>query len=398
MATNILLPQWGMNMKEGTVVRWLKKEGDSVNLGEPLAEIETTKIDSELEAPAAGVVAHIVVPEGATVPVGALLLVLGAPGEQVPKPAPPQLAAPVAAPSRTPSPRPSSTPVTVAAGSPGAPAVLPQVTPVARRLAQEHGINLQRVRGTGPNGRISEADVRQAIERQAQAGPVTVVPLRGIRRTIAERMVLSLQTMAQVTLLTEADVTTMMELKRGLLASWRPHRLRPMDQDLIVAATVKTLKSHPRLNAVMEGDEIRQLGEVNIGVAMALPDGVIVPVLRRAGEKGILAIAQELRVLAEKARDGKLTVDDISDGTFTITSLASLDVDGFTPIINPPEVAILGVGRVVEKPAVYNGEIAKRSMMALSLTFDHRALDGAPAAQFLQAVRRSLEEPQWMAT
>ena len=390
MPTNVILPQWGMNMQEGTLVKWLKKEGDSVSQGEPLVEVETAKINSELESPSAGVVAHILATEGSTVQVGSVVAIIAAPGEQVARPAPAAPAAPTSAAPSTTVPLASPRPAT--AGASG------QVVPAARRLAQQHNLDMALVQGTGPGGRITEADVQRALDtRDRPAPPPGVTPLTGVRKTIAERMLQSIQTMAQVTLTTEADVTEMVAIRKELLAQWRPHRLRPMDQDLVIKAVARALADHPSVNAVLDSSGLRRMAEVNIGVALALAEGLIVGVVHNANKKTLLTIAQEVRDLAAKARDGKLSPEDVTGSSFTITSLASFDIDAFTPIINPPEVAILGVGRIVEKPAIHQGEIAKRSMMFLSLTFDHRALDGAPAAQFLQTVKRYLEEPRWMA-
>jgi pyruvate dehydrogenase E2 component (dihydrolipoamide acetyltransferase) len=197
--------------------------------------------------------------------------------------------------------------------------------------------------------------------------------------------------MAQVTLTTEADVTGMVRLREELVSRWRPRRIRPLDQDIVVKAAADALEEHPRLNATLVDGEVRLLDDVNIGVAMSVPDGLMVPVIRNASGKDLLAIARESRELANKARKGELNIDDVTGAGFTITSLASYEIDAFTPIIDPPQVAILGVGRTVEKPAAHEGKIALRSMMHLSLTFDHRALDGVPASEFLRTVKRNLE-------
>ena len=439
MSTNVLLPQWGMNMEDGLLVSWLVKEGDTVEAGQPLVEVETAKIESELESPVSGVVAHIMAAEGTTVDVGTIVAVIGEPGESVPRPStdPPQRA-PRSAATRKTAPRGRG----AKAGGPGRSV---QVTPVARKLAGQQGIDLGQVQGTGPNGRITEEDVWQAVEAEragvrtevqvvprarqlaneqgiklgqvngtgpngrilvadveraiaAQGtGKVTQVhPLKGLRKTIADRMMRSVQSMAQVTLTTEADMTEAVRLRERLLSQWRPHRIRPLDLDLIVKATATGLKEHPRLNAALVDDELRLLEEVNLGIAMAVPEGLMVPVIKGADQKDLLTIAGEIRALADKSRKGDLSVDDMLGGTFTITSLASYDVDAFTPIIDPPQVAILGIGRIAEKPAVHQGQVVVRSMMFLSLTFDHRALDGVPAGEFLQAVKKGLEELAWM--
>jgi pyruvate dehydrogenase E2 component (dihydrolipoamide acetyltransferase) len=389
MATNVLLPQWGMNMEDGLLVKWLVKEGDTVEAGQPLVEVETAKINSELEAPVSGVIAHIVAESGTTVDVGTVLAVIVEPGESVPRPesGKPKPTFAVGA-----TPRRSAPGGAVAGGG-------RQVTPVARRLARESDIDLAEVEGTGSGGRVTEEDVRRAVEAREPAGPVPagqVVVLGGLRKTIADRMVQSVRSMAQVTLTTEADVTEMVRLRESLVSAWRPQRIRPLDQDLILWATGRALKEHPRLNATLDGDEMRLLDEINIGVATPVAEGLVVTVVRRADEKELLGIAKDSRELAKRARDGALTVDDVTGASFTVTSLAGYDIDAFTPIIDPPQVAILGVGRVVERPAAHEGHVALRSMMHLSLTFDHRALDGVPAAEFLRTLKRMLERAEEM--
>ena len=390
MATEIMLPQWGMEMQDGTIVKWLKNEGDPVVEGEPLVEIETAKLTSEVESTASGVLAHILVQVGETVPVRAVLAIVAAPGETVPRP---ERATPAAA---------QTSAVSAATSAEAAARPTVQATPVARRLAKDHGIDLGTVQGTGPNGRITDADLRRIIEGQPEAAtatdvPVTeVVPLTGMRGAIAQNMLKSAQGTASVTLTTEADVTELAQLQRDLVAEWRTHRIRPLELEFIVKAVASGLKSHPHLNAILVDNEVRVLSEVNVGVAMALPQGLVVPVIRQADQKGLLEIAQAVREVANKSRRGGLSPEETMGGTFTITALGSFDIDAFTPIINPPQVAILGVGRTVEKPVVRDGELTIRSMMYLSLTFDHRALDGAPAAEFLRGVGRSLEAPQWM--
>jgi pyruvate dehydrogenase E2 component (dihydrolipoamide acetyltransferase) len=442
MAHEIVLPQWGMEMQDAIIVRWLKKEGDPIQEGEPLVELETSKIETEMESTASGVVAHILVPEGATVPIRTVLAIVAAPGEQVPRP-------PGAAPSVTVAPAPAISSPVATAPSQGAGQVAPQVVPAARRLAQEkgialsqiqgtgpagrilledvqraivartaapptpaavavqvtpaarylarqHGIDLSTVQGTGPRGRIVIEDVQRALETQAQpmAQPAQAVPIRGMRQTIATRMLQSLQSMAQVTLTSEVDVTDAMTLRNGLARQWPDGGLSPLH--LVIKATARALKEHPRMNAIQKEHEVELVQEINVGVAVSLQEGLIVPTIRRADAKSLGEIASEARDLANRAREGKASYDEVTGGTFTITNLGAYGIDAFTPIINPPQVGILGVGRVVEKPAVYQGEIAKRSMLFLSLTFDHRVIDGAPAAEFLHTVKGYLEDPWWM--
>ena len=395
MATEILLPQWGMEMQDGTIIRWLKKEGDPVEEGEPIVEVETAKLQTELESTVSGILAHIVALEGEIVPIRAVLAVVTDPGEEVPRPPSAASSSTTAttSPSSPPSQQvvgssaPTPTPVTTSDGA------RVQVVPAARRLAQQHSIDLDQVQGTGPRGRILIADVEKAIQTPAQAGP-QVVPISGMRRTIATRMLQSLQSMAQVTLTTEANVAEAMALRQGLARHLKDGGLNP--QYLVIKATAEALKQHPRLNALQLEEQVQLMEEVNIGFAVSLAEGLMTPVIRDARAKSLAEIASEGRELAAKTREGKAKPEEVTGGTFTVTNLGAYDVDAFTPIINPPQVAILGVGRVVEKPIIVDGEITKCAMMYLSLTFDHRVVDGAPAAEFLQSVKKLLEDPWWM--
>ena len=438
MATNVLLPQWGMNMEDGTLTKWLVNEGDEIAEGQPLVEIETAKINSELESPASGVVAHIMAAEGSLVKVGEMVAVIAEPGENPPRPEPGASASPAAARRRQ---RRGSERPARGSGS-------RQVTPVARRLARDNNIDIDEISGTGPRGRVTEQDVRDAIEARQRpqrsrvqvvprarqlagqesidlaevtgSGPngrivvvdveraiaerdagkaraeaiAEVVPLTGLRKTIADRMTMSVSTMAQVTLTTEADVTELMKLRESLVSEWRPHRLRPLDLDIIIAAVAKTLKEHPRLNAHLVDGEVLLLKDVDLGLAIAVPEGLVVAVLRGSDSLDLLGTAQAMRELADKTRKGNLGVDDVTGAGFTVTALSNYDIDVFTPIIDPPQVAILGLGRAIEKPVVVDGEIVVRSMMHLSVTFDHRALDGVPVAEFIRTLKAKLESPQ----
>ncbi len=368
MAVQVVMPKLGMAMTEGEVVKWLKEDGAQVAKDEPIVQVMSKKITYEVRAPQAGVLRHAVPPKQ-KVPVGAVIGYIAAPGEEVPL-------APAAAPG---------------------PAAQAEVlaTPMAKRLAREHGIDLREVRGTGPGGRIQESDVLAYLEqrRQAPAAPeappaARVIPFAGMRRAIAERMTESLQTMAQVTVTTEADVTGLVEFVDRLKA-----RADISYTAVLVKAVAAALKQHPILNSTLVGDEIRLLDEINIGVGVALDEGLIVPVIRNADRLSLAEIDRELKRLAAAARAGTLTVDEVTGSTFTISNLGMYGVDAFTPIINPPEVAILGVGRIIEKPAVYRGQVAVRSLMTLSLTFDHRVVDGAPAAAFLQTLAGMLAQP-----
>jgi pyruvate dehydrogenase E2 component (dihydrolipoamide acetyltransferase) len=278
------------------------------------------------------------------------------------------------------------------------------VTPRARALAKELGVNADDVQGTGPSGRVTEDDIRKAASGGAPAAskpapsrvPVKeTIRLSGMRATIARRMSESAQA-PRVTLNTHADVTAAIEVQRKLVDKWRAVKIRPQYQDLVVAALARALKETPRANAHLVGDEIRILDEVNIGVAMAVADGLLVPVIKNADKKTALEMAQEIRELARAAKAGSLKADQLSGSTFSLTNLGSYDVESFDPLLNPPEIGILGVGRVEERPAVIDGEIKIRSIGHLSLAFDHRAWDGAPAAEFLRTIVKHLKSPEWL--
>jgi len=402
------MPKFGLTMHEGTLQRYFKAAGEAVKAGEPIYEVETEKVLYEVEAPGSGVLALWIHPEGDTVECGGLVALIATPGEDVAA-----LAAQHGASGAIAQLRPRVAEGGEPDGSPpsataqAAPAVAPDgrrlVSPVARKLAIELGVDLVRVNGTGPGGRVTREDFERAAQGGARtpsapplaaatAAPAAVatastkprvrtLPMRGMRKTIAARMQQSLRETAQLTISTEADVSAAVEL-RGRLT-------REFDftyTDLLIHAAARALIRHPRMNARLVDDAINESAEVNVGMAVALDEGLIVPVVRAADRKSLREIALETTELAARARAGKLTLDEVSGGTFTITNLGGFGVDVFTPILNLGEVGILGVGRIIEKPAIYRGEIAKRSMLALSLTFDHRIIDGAPAAAFLQTV------------
>ncbi len=382
------MPKFGLTMHEGTIQRFFKAAGERVNAGEPLYEVETEKVLYEVEAPASGTLATTLFDEGATVECGVAVAVIAEVGEDV---------AAIAARYE------KSTAQTLNHGSPlTSPPSNPSATvanagvrrtasPIARKLASELGVNLDKVEGTGPGGRITREDVARAAKSSTKAKsplPATApsaerVAFRGVRKVIAERMHQSLHASAQITITAEADVTPATE--------FRARMTREFDfsyTDMMIYSVARALMRHTRMNARLNenGAEIALNASANVGIAVALDEGLIVPVVQRAESKSLQEIAIESRALGEKARSGNLKLEDVHGGTFTITNLGMFGVDAFTPILNPGETGILGVGRIVEKPAVFNGAIAKRAMIWLSLTFDHRVVDGAPAAEFLQSV------------
>lgn len=375
MPVEIVMPKFGLTMQEGKIQQWFKAEGDAIETGQPLFEVETEKVLYEVEAPASGVVAKLLYPLESTVPCAKAVAVIAVGGED-----PAAIAKAYA--SKAPEAGTSALPH---AGAPASqrtastPAGAIVATPAARKLAKDRGIDLATVKGTGPGGRITREDV------EAAAAMPQGTPLHGMRKSIADRMFKSLQSTAQLTITTEADVTPLVARREQLKKEFNL-----TFTDMLIEAVAGALVAHPRLRLTVEGDLIQPHEEVNVGIAVALDEGLIVPVIRHADTKSLQQIADESRRLAEKARAGSLGVDEVSGGTFTITNLGMYGIDAFTPIINQPQIAILGVGRIVPKPAVHDGQIAIRSMMTLSLTFDHRIVDGAPAAAFLQDVAARL--------
>ena len=425
MAINVTMPKWGLTMKEGKVTKWYKNEGDSVQKGEDLFEVETEKITNKVESPGSGTLFQIVVPVGTTVAVGTILAVIAEPGEHPERIEGVQVSEVIEAAG-------ASSQGPAATEKPQEKKFVP-ASPAARRLAKELGIDLALVQGTGTDGRITEADVRRYHEEGPPAPKITPlaeemvkqegldistitgtgeggkitkedvkralerrtsIPLTGMRKTIADNMYASLQNTAQLTVFTEVDVTEMVRFRDLVQEEYKKDEtVKVSFNDIVILATSRALKRFPMMNSALIGDEILLHNAVNMGIAVSLSDGLIVPVLRDADKKGLLQIARESRELAQKAYEGTLTVDDVTGGTFTISNVSMLEVDGFTPILRPPETGILGAGRVKEKPVVYDGEIAIRSMMFLSLTFDHRVLDGTPAMAFLETVARYLQHP-----
>ncbi|HYB92418.1 MAG TPA: dihydrolipoamide acetyltransferase family protein [Candidatus Binataceae bacterium] len=397
MAIEVTMPKFGLTMQEGTVQRYFKSPGDAVAAGEPLYEVETEKVLYQVEAPAAGTLAIVLAAEGETVECGARVAVIAEPGEDLAaivaryriesKPVRP--AAGAAQPAREPAgaaaaPRPSS-----ALGAGGRRAV----SPIARKLAAELGVDVDAIEGSGPGGRVTREDVERAASASAAAKPAAPISapatgvsgeriaLRGVRKLIAERMHQSLRDTAQITITTEADAAPAVERRERLRA-----RFDLTYTDMIVYAVSRALLKHPRMNSQLKGGEIIVPDTVGVGIAVALEDGLIVPVVHDAARKRLDQIALEARELGERARAGALKLEDVTGATFTVTNLGTYGIDAFTPILNPGETGILGVGRIIEKPVVRGGEIVPRAMITLSLTFDHRVIDGAPAAEFLRSL------------
>lgn len=388
MPAEVVIPKLGMTMKDGTVQRWLVAHGAEVNSGAPLFVLTTDKLDVEVEAEATGIVHHVVA-EGTTLEPGGRIAWILAPGEGPPEG--------TAAPS--PSPASATPPASPPAPTRAAPPVIGRLvaTPVAKRLAAEVGVDLARVAGSGPGGRITKEDVEAAAAAQPSTPPATSVgvpvagqriPLTGMRGVIAQRMTASLQEMAQLTLGFDVEMDAVEKLRDLLRAdSERTGAPIPGYTDFVVKAVALALRDHPRCNATVNDGAIELLSDIHIGVAVALDNGLVVPVVRNADRLPLLELARETRRLSEAARSNTLTLDEMSGATFSVTALGMHGIDFFTPVVNPPNVAILGVGRVRDGIRFTKKHRPKRRReLTLSLTIDHRAIDGAPAAQFLRAI------------
>jgi 2-oxoglutarate dehydrogenase E2 component (dihydrolipoamide succinyltransferase) len=429
-ATIVSMPALGESVTEGTVTRWLKKVGDAVAADEPLLEVSTDKVDTEIPSPISGTLLSIDVPVDSTVAVGARLASIGVSGSPAPA-AKPTPVAPVAAAAPTPS----TTPAPVAAAVMPAPVTAPApvvatpmsasraddayVTPIVRKLAAEAGVNLATIKGTGVGGRIRKEDILAATPRAAATptatvmastaaaprGPLAVSPLRGttvsmsrLRKVIADRMVESLKISAQLTTVVEVDVTKIDRLRNAAKASFESREgVKLTFLPFFAVAVCEALKQHPVLNSSVEGDQITYHGAEHLGIAVDTDRGLLVPVVKDAGDLNMGGIARKISDVAARTRENKITPDELGGGTFTITNTGSRGALFDTPIINQPQVAILGLGAVVKRPMVVKGAdggetIAIRSMVYLALSYDHRVVDGADAARFLVTLKERLEE------
>jgi len=391
VATEVILPRLGQGMESGTIVRWLKSEGEPVEKGEPLFELDTDKVTQEVEAEAAGVLLKIAVAEG-EVPVGQTVAFIGNEGEDVPEVAAAEAPAQQAEPKEEPQPEPEARPAEPTATTNGR----VKASPLARRLARERGIDLATVHGTGPEGRIVAEDVERA-EAGAPPAPVALpagqaerVPLTNIRKTIARRLTEAWQ-IPVFQLQTSADMTRV----NALVA-----RLRERDADVRVTVTdvltkicAQALMRHREVNAEWTDDAILLHPSANVGLAVAAPQGLVVPVIRSAERLSLTEIAGRRSDLVGRARENKLRAEDLEGGTFTISNLGMYAVERFTAVLNPPQAAIVAVGATEDRVVPAGGETVVRPMVTLTGTFDHRAVDGAPAAAFLQTLKESLEDP-----
>jgi len=470
MSTEVIMPQMGESIAEGTIVKWIKQVGDKVGRDEPLFEISTDKVDAEIPSPAAGVLLEIKVGEGQTVPINTVVAVIGEAGS-APAPATETLAPTAPAPEE-PKPEQQSAPAPAeeipgaqaveapaapapAAPAPAAPPSAPAApssepagddsrrvrsSPLVRKIAQEHGVDISKIAGTGSGGRVTKEDILAYIEKgvpaaapapaapapapaapapatpAAPAAPsipaappaappapvyregerVRVEPMTVMRKRIAEHMVESRHTSAHVATVFEMDMTKIVELKNQLGKQFQERDgVKLTFTPLIVKAVVESLKAFPIINASIQGDDVVYKQDINIGIAVALDWGLIVPVVKRADEKNLLGLARAIGDISERARTKRLKPDEVQDGTFTITNPGIYGGLFGTPIINQPQVAILGVGAVEKRPVVINDAIGIRSMCYMCLSFDHRLIDGAVADQFMAHLKKTLEGGQF---
>jgi len=390
----LTMPKLGDTMEEGTVARWLKKPGDQVQEGEVIAEIETEKSVMEMYAYESGVLTEIYLPEGKTVPVGTPIAYLRTPDEPV------QPAQAAVSPQQTQPTAPEAVAETTLELPRREPGERIKASPLARRVAEAENVDLRLLTGTGPGGRIIEADVRDYLaaktpvpeHRPAQPTPAEIKPLSSLRRTIARRMTQSKQTVPHFYVTVEVDMKEASGLRKEL-NSLEGDRPKITFTDMMVKAAAVALSRVPQVGQQYTDEGVRTPPGANIGIAVALEDGLIVPVVRNCERKTLLTIARETKELVERARQGKLRPEEYSGGTITISNLGMFDVDSFIAIVNPPEAAILAVGSIADVPAVVDGQITIRPRMKVTISADHRVLDGAIAARYMQEFKRALEQP-----
>jgi pyruvate dehydrogenase E2 component (dihydrolipoamide acetyltransferase) len=420
MATKVIMPKLSPTMEEGQISRWLKKEGDKVSMGEPLAEIDTDKATMEMQALANGVLLKILIGEGETAPLGQLIAVVGEPNEDIASllsEAPAAAAKPQEQKqeqAKAPEP-----PAQASAPAPQANGRQPQaatsdsgrmiVSPLAARMAAEAGIDLRSLQGSGPGGRIIKKDIEAALSQpKAEAGaPLRLVesphfgvsgyrdePATEIRKVIAKRLVTSLGPVPHFFLTTDIEMDRAAEMRRGINAL--DPDLKISINDIIIKVTAAALMQHPQVNASFQEKIVRYYEHADIGVAVAIEDGLITPVVRAADQKSLSQIAAEVRELAERARSRKLKPEEYTGATFSISNLGMFGIDEFTAVINPPEGGILAIGAMTPKPVVRDNEIVIRQMMRVTMSCDHRIIDGATGAKFLQTFKKILENPLYL--
>ncbi|MBU8726215.1 MULTISPECIES: dihydrolipoamide acetyltransferase family protein [Bacillus] len=371
MAVEVVMPKLGMSMKEGTVSVWNKEVGETVNKGESIASINSEKIEMEIESPAEGTILDIKVPEGEGVPPGTVICYIGEGNEQVKEKK-----------ERDIQPKPKKE--------------RKKISPVARKMANSANLDIDTLVGTGPGGRITKEDVLNALpeRKETKQNETEHQPMNMMRKTIASRMMESLQTSAQLTITMKADVTKLTNLQQQLNeTAIARYETKLTITDFVAKAAILSLLEHPAMNSQYHNGVVETFENVHLGIAAALDNGLAVPVIQHAERLTLIELAKSIKLYGKKAREGKLLHDEIRGSTFTITNLGAYGVEHFTPILNPPEAGILGIGTMYDTPVYREDELCKGTILPLSLTFDHRVLDGAPASAFLSTVKAHLEEP-----
>ena len=419
MATKVIMPKLSPTMEEGQISRWLKKEGDKVSMGEPLAEIDTDKATMEMQALGNGVLRKILISEGQSAPLGQLIAVIGEPDEDIASllseaPAQPQVqeqketdAPPPAPEVAQPQPQAKAAPAENGRQPQAAPSDTGRmiVSPLAARMAADAGIDLRSLQGSGPGGRIIKRDIEAVISKPAVAAAPLYVqqagasayrdePASQIRQTIAKRLVTSLGPVPHFFLTTEIEMDRAAEMRKGI--NVLDPDLKISINDIIIKVAAAALIQHPAVNASFQEKTVRYYERADIGVAVAIEDGLITPVVRAADQKSLSQIASEVRELAERARSKRLKPEEYTGATFSISNLGMFGIDEFTAVINPPEGAILAVGAMAAKPVVRENEIVIRQMMRVTMSCDHRVIDGATGAKFLQTFKKILENPLYL--
>jgi pyruvate dehydrogenase E2 component (dihydrolipoamide acetyltransferase) len=433
MATKVHMEALSPTMEEGRLAKWLKKEGDQVKEGDVLAEVETDKATMELVARGSGVLGAITLAEGASAPVGSVIAMIGEAGETLPKGDAPPASRETEAKSRDSEPKsekatektsepaahtqaPAPAPTQAQAASP-APAPAQdtnggrvKASPLARKMAAESGLELKSVQGTGPGGRITKRDIEGAATTPAagarsSAAPARAtaggpdyedIPLTQMRKTIAKRLVTSIGPVPTFYLTIEVDMTAMQRARESVNKRLEESGIKTSVNDFIIKAVAVALREHPEVNAQWTDTAIRRFNRVHIGVAVAVEDGLITPIVRDADAIGVAEISQQVKELAKRARERKLQPEEYTGATFSISNLGMFGIDEFTAIINPPEAAILAIGKAEDKVVVVDGEMVVQSRMRVTMSCDHRVIDGATGAKFLQTLRSYLEEPAMM--
>lgn len=401
MASKVIMPKLSPTMEEGQIARWLKKEGDKVSMGEPLAEIDTDKATMEMQALANGVLRKILVNEGEAAPLGQLIAVIGDPNEDIASvlseaPSAPKKEVEPKAPEPAPEPAKVEQPAPPVSTNSGRLIA----SPLAARMAADSGLDLRSIQGSGPNGRIIKRDIEAALTKPKAAVAVGTVsgyrdePATQIRQTIAKRLVTSLGPVPHFFLTVDIEMDRAAEMRESIKAL--DPDLKISVNDIIIKVAAAALLQHPQVNASFQEKHVRYYEHADIGVAVAIEDGLITPVVRAADQKSLSQIATEVRELAERARSKKLKPEEYTGATFSISNLGMFGIDEFTAVINPPEGAILAVGAMTAKPVVRDGEIVVRQMMRVTMSCDHRVIDGATGAKFLQTFKKILENPLYL--